>query len=77
MIASTAKLLLLGLVLVGEAVGQYDPNLVGTWSTKSKKVITGPVRTLPLCHDALLTTSGAIWLTERLVRGSTIPSPTD
>jgi hypothetical protein len=52
MIASTAKLLLLGLILVGETVGQYDPNLVGTWSTKSAKVITGPVRTLPLCHDA-------------------------
>jgi hypothetical protein len=46
MIASTPKILLLGLALVGGTFGQYDPNLVGTWSTKSKKVITGPVSAL-------------------------------
>jgi hypothetical protein len=50
MIASMAKAILLGLALVGETLGQYDPNLVGTWSTKSKKVITGPVCILPLCR---------------------------
>ena len=50
MIASMAKAILLGLALVGETLGQYDPTLVGTWSTKSKKVVTGPVCTLPLCR---------------------------
>jgi len=32
----------LGLAAVASA--QYDPAIVGTWSSKSKKVITGPVR---------------------------------
>ena len=26
---------------------QIDPGLIGTWTTKSRKVLTGPVRTLP------------------------------
>jgi len=43
MTTSPLKILLLSLALVGGIFGQYDPNLVGTWSTKSKKVITGPV----------------------------------
>ena len=43
MITSMLKLLLLGLTLVGGTLGQYDQALVGTWSTKSRKVITGPV----------------------------------
>jgi hypothetical protein len=47
MITATPKILLLGLALVGGTLGQYDPELVGTWSTKSKKVITGPVSHLP------------------------------
>jgi hypothetical protein len=43
MITSIPKLLLLGLTLIGGTFGQYDQALVGTWSTKSRKVITGPV----------------------------------
>ena len=32
-----------GLLLAGQVLAGYDPALVGTWSTKSKSVITGPV----------------------------------
>lgn len=39
------KFLLFGLLVVAAAVAQSisDPTLTGTWSTKSKKVVTGPV----------------------------------
>lgn len=35
-------------VVVG---ADLDPSLVGTWTTKSRKVITGPVK-YPLCEIA-------------------------
>lgn len=33
------------------AGAEVDPSLVGTWTTKSRKVITGPVM-YSLCEDA-------------------------
>jgi len=42
MIPSIPDVLLLSLGLVGLVRAQYDPALVGTWTTKSKKVVTGP-----------------------------------
>ena len=33
-----------GTVFVSLVVAQGDPKLTGTWSTKSHKVFTGPVR---------------------------------
>ena len=47
MISSTA-LLLTGSVLISLATGQNnpDPQLTGTWSSKSRKVLTGPVRSI-------------------------------
>ena len=32
-----------GLLSAGQVLAGYDPALVGTWSTKSKSVLTGPV----------------------------------
>ena len=40
------SLLIAGACLASTASAQIDPQLVGTWSTKSSKVITGPVRTI-------------------------------
>lgn len=51
MIPSIQSLLALSFGLATLVHAQYDPKLVGTWTTKSKKVITGPVRLLnPLSH---------------------------
>ena len=40
------SLLLAGLAVVGgvDAQAQVDTSLTGTWTTKSRKVFTGPVR---------------------------------
>lgn len=32
-------------VFTSVATAQIDPELTGTWTTKSRKVLTGPVRT--------------------------------
>lgn len=44
MLPSTGLALLVSSVLVAAQV--YDPLLVGTWSSKSNKTLTGPVRSL-------------------------------
>lgn len=43
MIVSLPSVLTLSLGLAGLARAQFDAALVGTWTTKSKKVVTGPV----------------------------------
>jgi hypothetical protein len=43
MIPSIQSLFALSLGLATLVHAQYDPKLVGTWTTKSRKVITGPV----------------------------------
>jgi len=43
------SLLTLGAVLVSFVSAQVDPKLTGTWTTKSRKVVTGPVGT-PFLH---------------------------
>lgn len=43
MLASLGQTLLFSLAFTQQVFAGYDPNLVGTWSTKSKKVLTGPV----------------------------------
>ncbi|KAI9892233.1 MAG: Reversal of tor2 lethality [Vezdaea aestivalis] len=42
MLAVSTCLLLLGAGFVNSASGTGDPQLVGTWTTKSRKVVTGP-----------------------------------
>jgi len=42
---SLRTLIVAGLCLNGYVNAQIDPQLTGTWSTKSAKVFTGPVRT--------------------------------
>ncbi len=44
MILSLRSLLAAGVVLVPLIAAQADPQLTGTWTTKSRKVVTGPVR---------------------------------
>lgn len=39
----SSSLLLGAAALVSLAVAQVDPELTGTWTTKSRKVFTGPV----------------------------------
>lgn len=41
---SIPSVIVLSLGLVSLVTAQYDSALVGTWTTKSKKVLTGPVR---------------------------------
>jgi len=43
MIPSIQNVFTLSLGLAALAGAQYDASLVGTWTTKSKKVLTGPV----------------------------------
>ncbi len=43
MILSIRSTLALGAVFVPFAATQVDPRLTGTWTTKSRKVVTGPV----------------------------------
>lgn len=35
--------LIVGAALASVAIAQVDPDLTGTWTTKSRKVLTGPV----------------------------------
>ncbi|KAH0842780.1 hypothetical protein FOPE_08393 [Fonsecaea pedrosoi] len=42
MIPSIQTVVTLSLGLAGLVRAQFDPALVGTWTTKSKKVVTGP-----------------------------------
>lgn len=47
MIVPLRSLLAVGTLLVPfVAAQQVDPRLTGTWTTKSRKVVTGPVSTL-------------------------------
>ena len=64
---SIQSLLAFGFVLVSVVVAQApDPALTGTWSTKSNKVITGPVRVFFDCEfpsldiDLIFTNIGLI-----------------
>ena len=41
---SLRSVLIAGAVLTSITVAQFDPQLTGTWSTKSNTVFTGPVR---------------------------------
>ena len=66
MIPSIPDLALLAAVLSGSALAGYDPALVGTWSTKTKSVSTGPVSNSSVHLYYLLTRDN---------RTSTIPSP--
>ena len=43
MVASLQLFLAVGVALVPFAAGQVDKQLTGTWTTKSRKVVTGPV----------------------------------
>lgn len=71
-------LLLLPLGLLPAVSAEFDPRLVGTWTTKSRKVVTGPVRTLTptpgQLKEALKDATG--WLTTFSCRASTIRSRT-
>lgn len=40
---SLRSLLIVGAALASVAIAQVDPDLTGTWTTKSWKVLTGPV----------------------------------
>ena len=40
---SLRRLLAVGVALASLATAQFDPDLTGTWTTKSRKVLTGPV----------------------------------
>jgi hypothetical protein len=52
MILSIQPALVLSLAFAASLVrAQYDAKLVGTWTTKSKKVMTGPVRSLNLDRE--------------------------
>jgi len=42
MVSSVPSILLVSLGFAGIGLAQYDANLVGTWSSKSKSVLTGP-----------------------------------
>ena len=54
MVVSLQSLLALGAALAPLTFAQSpDPQLTGTWTTKSRKVITGPVRTPPGMVTAL------------------------
>ena len=54
MIVSLQSLLALGAALAPLTYAQStDPQLTGTWTTKSRQVITGPVRTSPCEVTAL------------------------
>jgi len=46
MILLLRPLLVAGAVLVPLIAAQADPQLTGTWTTKSRKVVTGPVRSI-------------------------------
>lgn len=46
MILNLNSLVLCGVALAPLVVAQVDPLLTGTWTTKSRKVFTGPVCTL-------------------------------
>lgn len=43
MVASIQALLAVGAALVPLTAGEVDQQLTGTWTTKSRKVVTGPV----------------------------------
>jgi hypothetical protein len=47
MMHSISNVLTVSLGLLGLVRAQYDAALVGTWTTKSKKVLTGPVSLPP------------------------------
>ena len=49
MALSIRTLLIAGAVLASTVTSQVVPGLTGTWTTKSRKVITGPVSTLQAC----------------------------
>ena len=44
MYLSLLSLLTAGAALASVTIAQVDPDLTGTWTTKSRKVLTGPVR---------------------------------
>ena len=48
MLSFTTYIAVLGVALITVTRAQYDASLVGTWSTKSKAVSTGPVSVPPL-----------------------------
>lgn len=78
MITSIQNLLAVSLGLATLVHAQFDPKLVGTWTTKSKKVITGPVSVLPelrATRYSSSTISTVFQLTMRFFtfRGFTIP----
>lgn len=44
MLQSLRLFLVVGFALAPQATAQIDPGLTGTWTSKSRKVLTGPVR---------------------------------
>ena len=72
MIPSMKSVFTLSLGLAAVARAQYDAALVGTWTTKSKKVLTGPV-----CQTWIKPTRAVVSRNLTYNRVSTILSQTD
>lgn len=66
MLLSLQSLLIAGTAFASVAIAQLDPALTGTWTTKSRKVLTGPVG-IPATYSTIQDTGAKLVLEERAI----------